>query len=130
MFKNKAGNYRLKIAFDFDDTLTNPVVFEFARHLIHTGHDVWILTVRSEKTDESYKKWCEQHGIDIESRPNPNRDLLDAAAELGITDKILYADTVEKSEIYFRENFDLLFDDDADWHCNPICEAGGVAVQV
>jgi hypothetical protein len=33
MFKDKSGNYKLKITFDFDDTLTEPVLFNLVQLL-------------------------------------------------------------------------------------------------
>jgi hypothetical protein len=44
MFKDKSGIYKLKIAFDFDDTLTEAILFNLAQLLIGKGHDVWIMT--------------------------------------------------------------------------------------
>lgn len=127
MFKDKNGNYKLKVAFDYDDTLTNEVVFQFAKHMVNKGHDVWILTVRT--SNEQYLAHCKRMNIEprLEGR---NADLIADAEELGIADKIIYTDTEDKLSFYQNHQFDLLFDDDADWHCNPICENGGIGVHV
>jgi hypothetical protein len=110
MFKDRSGNYKLKIAFDFDDTLTEPVMFALAQLLIRKGHDVWIMTARY---DSEY-----------------NVDLHKAAKELGIVNKIIYTDCEEKRDFFLQNKFDVLFDDDAEWHCNSICAAGGIAINV
>jgi hypothetical protein len=60
MFTDKNNNYRLKIGFDFDGTLSDGLFVALVKHLILKGHDVWIMT----------------------------------------------------------------------WHCNPICKAGGIAVNI
>jgi hypothetical protein len=128
MFKDKSGNYKLKIAFDFDDTLTEPVLFKLAQLLIQKGHDVWIMTARSSY--EQYLTACKNFDIEPTSQVDRNADLLETAKELGIENKIVYT-ACEEKEVFFREqNFDILFDDDAEWHCNSICEAGGIAINV
>ena len=131
MFKDSNNNYRLKIAFDFDGTLTEPEVFLFAQRLIKCGHDVWIMTARIASDDE-YIDQCEIFGIlPVEEVFKRNTDLYEIAQELGIPrDKIIFVNLKSKSVAYRKYGFDLLFDDDSEWHCNPICEEGGVAVTV
>ncbi|MDR1897740.1 MAG: hypothetical protein LBR10_13215 [Prevotellaceae bacterium] len=125
MFKDKRGNYRLKIAFDFDDTLTEPLLFLLAQRLIRKGHDVWILTARC-----SYDQYLKYFPTKSKQSLDFNDDLLEAAEELGLEDKIIYTDNEDKKDFFVKHNFDILFDDDADWHCNPICEAGGIAINI
>jgi len=128
MFKDRNDNYRMKIAFDFDGTLTEPDVFAFAERLIWCGHDVWIMTARISK-DVDYLALCDYYGI--EQKENRNADLYEIARKLGIpTEKIIFTNLQDKSNLYKKYDFDLLFDDDSEWHCNPVCEAGGVAVKV
>jgi hypothetical protein len=124
MFKDKNENYRLKIAFDFDDTLTENLFFALAKHLILKGHDVWIMTARESKNRNIYA------GMEDEEDYLWNNDLYRKAAELGLKNKIIFTNLADKSAAFKDNGFDLLFDDDAEWHCNPICEAGGVAVNV
>ncbi|GHT52574.1 hypothetical protein AGMMS49982_13190 [Bacteroidia bacterium] len=64
MFKNNNGNNKLKIAFDFDDTLTDPLFFELAGRLISRGHDVWIMTARSSY-EQYLAAWMMPNGIAI-----------------------------------------------------------------
>jgi len=130
MFKDSNNNYRLKIAFDFDGTLTEPDVFYFAQRLIRSGHDVWIMTARIA-SDKEYLDQCENFGILPEEEVfKRNTDLYEIAEELGIRDKIIFVNLESKSVAYHKHGFDLLFDDDSEWHCNPVCEGGGMAVKV
>jgi hypothetical protein len=129
MFKDRSGNYKLKIAFDFDDTLTNPTLFALAQMLVMKGHDVWIMTARSSY--EQYLAECKNFNITpLQPDSGRNADLLEAAKALGIEHKIIYTSCEEKKDSFQKHNFDVLFDDDAEWHCNSICEAGGIAIHV
>ena len=127
MFKDQDGNYKLKVAFDYDDTLTDDVLFQLAKRLIRKGHDVWIMTVRT--SNDQYLEHYKRMNLEpkLEGR---NEDLLRDAKELGIENKIIYTDGEDKLEFYQEHQFDLLFDDDADWHTNPICENGGIGVHI
>lgn len=127
MFKDSQGNFKLKIAFDYDDTLTHELFFNLAKRLVDKGHDVWILTVRT--SDEQYFSHCQKLNITPKSEPR-NLDLWADARELGIENKVIFTDSEDKLSFYQNHGFDLLFDDDADWHCNPICENGGFAIHI
>ncbi|MDR0796144.1 MAG: hypothetical protein LBE79_08870 [Tannerella sp.] len=130
MFKDKNGNYRLKIAFDFDGTLTEGLFYILANHLITKGHDVWIMTARTESNDE-YIAQCKRFRIPPEKNAlERNNDIYEMATELGIRDKIIFTNLEDKSKAFQDHQFDILFDDDAEWHCNPVCEAGGMAVNI
>jgi hypothetical protein len=129
MFKDSIGNYKLKIAFDFDDTLTDDLFFALAKHLMLKGHDVWIMTARIA-VDEEYIAQCKQFGTLPKNLSERNADIIEMAKKLGIENKIIFTNLADKSAAFKDNGFDLLFDDDAEWHCNPICEAGGVAVNV
>jgi hypothetical protein len=124
MFKDRNDNYRLKIAFDFDGTLTDGLFFALAKHLILKGHDVWIMTARENKNRNIYAV------IEDEEDNLWNNDLYEMAAELGLKNKIIFTNLADKSVSFKDNGFDLLFDDDAEWHCNPVCKSGGVAVNV
>jgi len=129
MFKDRNDNYRLKIAFDFDGTLTDELFFALAKHLILKGHDVWIMTARLEN-DDNYIAQCEAFGIPPDEITTRNADMFDMAHELGIVDKIIFTNLYDKSAAFKDNGFDLLFDDEAEWHCNPVCENGGIAVNI
>jgi len=60
-----------------------------------------------------------------------NTDLYETAEELGVPrNKIIFVNLESKAIAYQKYGFDLLFDDDSEWHCNPICDKGGMAVKV
>ena len=127
MFRDQEGNFKLKIAFDYDDTLTDPLFFDLAKRFIQKGHDVWILTVRT--SDEQYLANCAKFNLPIKKEER-NLDLKADAKRLGLEHKIIYTDSEDKLEYYQNHQFDILFDDDSDWHCNPICENGGIAIHI
>jgi phosphoserine phosphatase len=130
MFKDRNNNYRLKIAFDFDSTLTEQVVFHFAQHLIMCGHDVWIMTARIG-ADTEYLEQCKRYDISPKEASQRNADLYEVAEKLGIPrNKVIFTNLESKSAAYREYGFDLLFDDDSEWHCDPVCESGGIAVKV
>ena len=131
MFKDKNNNYRLKIAFDFDGTLTEPDVFFLAQRLIGCGHDVWIMTARIALDEEFIEKSKYYNRVPNRNVFERNSDLFEIAKELGIPrDKIIFTNLNDKSAAYFEHGFDLLFDDDSEWHCNAVCEKGGIAAKV
>ena len=123
MFKDESGNYKLKIAFDFDGTLSEPDMFLLAWRLIKREHDVWILTARFAPED-----FFAQYGI--EPGEDYCADLYKIAQMLGIEEKVIFVGIEKKSIAYSKYGFDLLFDDDAERQCNDICKAGGMAVNV
>jgi hypothetical protein len=128
MFQDSSGNSKLKIAFDYDDTLTDPLLFAFASRLINKGHDVWIIT--SRVCYESYVENCRSIGVMPLSETSRNQDLRKMSQRLGVQNKILYTDGHSKVEFFNQYGFDLLFDDEAELQCNPICNGGGLAVNV
>jgi hypothetical protein len=95
----KTGNYKLKIAFDFDETLTDPLFFELAGRLISRGHDVWIMTARSSY--EQYLEACQKFNIPPEPETERNADLLEVAKKLAIENKIIYTACEDKKDVFF-----------------------------
>lgn len=122
MFKDRNENYRLKIAFDFDGTLTDSLFYALAERLILKGHDVWIMTARLKT--QPYELYDEV------PESERNNDIVEVAQKLGIPQKIIYTNLESKKGIFLEQGFDLLFDDECEWHCNPICEAGKIAVNI
>jgi len=131
MFKDKNNNYRLKIAFDFDGTLTESDIFLLAQRLIRCGHDVWIMTARIA-SDEEFVEKSKQYNMPVRNDVlDRNLDIFEVAEKLGIPkEKVIFTNLENKSTAYFEYGFDLLFDDDSEWHCNPVCEKGGIAVNI
>jgi menaquinone-dependent protoporphyrinogen IX oxidase len=133
MFKDKEGDYKLKIAFDYDDTLTEPLLFKLAQHLISKGHDVWIMTARSnfEQYAERFKRVNLAMPItEAFFNAEYHKDLFETAKQLKIEDKIIFTNLADKKTYFDKYQFDILFDDDAKWHCNEICKTGGIAINV
>ncbi|MDR1543451.1 MAG: hypothetical protein LBS50_03370 [Prevotellaceae bacterium] len=100
MFKDKNENFRLKIA--FEGTLTELVALNFARRLIEVGHDVWIMTARMPTQPyELYEQACEEYGLAPEPENTRNADIKQNAAELGIPNKIIFTNLIEKESVLF-----------------------------
>lgn len=63
----------MKVSFDFDGTLSESHVQEYAKQLIEAGHEVWVVTTR----------WDENHKHRYELNPTLD-DLWDVVDNLGI----------------------------------------------
>jgi hypothetical protein len=88
------------------------------------------MTARIENDDDYISAYNEMIGVPSDDFSTRNADIIEMAHELGIEGKIIYTNLDEKSTAFKDSGFDLLFDDDAEWHCNAICETGGIAVNV
>lgn len=97
----------MKVSFDFDGTLSRKDVQSFAKELVNSGHDVWIVTSRCS-TEEAKKKawwWIEKQ----------NQELYDVAEECGIPkEKIVFTEHIDK--IVFLKDKDFAFHLDDDEH--------------
>lgn len=81
----------MKVSFDFDDTLSRESIQQFARELIDSGIDVWIVTSRYKDKD--------------------NRDLFEVADLIGIgRDNIIFTEWCNK--YHFVDGFVFHLDDD------------------
>ncbi len=100
----------MKVSFDFDGCLSEKFVQQIASAMVSAHHDVWVITARCEK---SYLQ-----------------DIIDICAEIGINPyQIITTEGAFKVEKYFKNNFDLHFDDN--WtEVFLINERGGKAVLV
>ena len=86
-----------KISFDFDETLDNTIVYNYAIELIMRGIEVWVCTART--TDEN-------------SKPHWNDDLYEVTRMLGIPkDRIIFTEYVDKYEIIKDTDFIWHLDD-------------------
>ena len=116
-------NKKLKISFDFDSTLTKPVIQKLAETLLDAGCDVWILTSRLNDT------WYYPDGSVLKCS-GYNYDIRKIAEEIGIPEnKILYSEGNLKKDLYFKHKFDLHYDDDS-IEVEEINNAGGMALLV
>jgi len=100
----------MKISFDFDGTLTEVSIQETARTFIGGGHDVWIITARTD---------C-----------NYNLDLDRVCEFIGLSrDKVIFTNGDLKFTEYEKGNFELHYDDEWDEVLN-INRIGGTACLV
>ena len=76
----------MKVSFDFDGTLSRKDVQNFAKSLVNTGYDVWIVTSRFDDESAMKKNW---HWI-----KGQNQNLFSVAEECGI--KLNYTTFVMK----------------------------------
>ena len=97
----------MKIAFDFDGTLTNEKIQNICRKFIEENQEVWIVTTRWDKYNEHmYLSRFTQDKID-----NARNNLLDIANKLGIKN-IFFTNMKPKAEFINSNNFDVLYDND------------------
>ena len=86
----------MKVSFDFDHTLTNPVFQELAKKFIDLGAEVHITTTR-----------CNRVGL----APHGHQEVFSMAERLGI-DKNNITFTSYQDKYRFVKDFDMHFDDD------------------
>ena len=100
----------MKVSFDFDGTLTMSSIKETAKIMIESGHDVWIVTAR---TDTNY-----------------NSDLDKVCEYIGLSrEKVIFTNGDLKFYEYQKGNFELHYDDEWDEVLN-INRIGGTACLV
>ena len=99
---------KIKVSFDFDKTLSEKEVQDFAKDLINKGIEVWIVTRRYDCIDKYSAKEIAQWGIvDLVKE---HQDLFDVAFDLNIPiEHIVFMNNRSKTE-FFIENQDFL------WH--------------
>lgn len=95
----------MKIAIDFDKTLTRLDVQEFVQELISKGVDVYVLTYRYDNAN-----FYKYNGI---YQPYDNIDLWEVVERLGLSRKVIFTNCQPKSEyLNMTGDFKLLLDDD------------------
>ena len=100
----------MKVSFDFDGTLHNKKVRLLAKTLCKAGEEVWIVTSRS--------------------KDNVNDDLFELCDEVGINkSKVVFTNGMIKADVFFKEDFDVHFDDGWD-EVLEITKRGGTAFLV
>lgn len=97
----------MKVSFDFDGTLSRKDVQDFAKSLVESGHDVWIVTSRIATEPALAKGW---HWIERQ-----NQELYDVAKQVGIKkENIIFTEFVDKIEFLKGKKFIFHIDDDVD----------------
>jgi len=102
----------MKVSFDFDETLTEDGVWQYALELIDRGVEVWIVTARmDDKTlnreyGSFFKKFPEQKTGWLD-----NTDIFEMAEALGIPkNQIVFTNLAGKGTTFFSKNNDFI------WH--------------
>ena len=97
----------MKVSFDFDGTLSRKDVQNFAKSLVNSGYDVWIVTSRIATEPALKKGW---HWIERQ-----NQELYDVAESVGINrENIVFTEFVDKIEFLKDKGFIFHIDDDVD----------------
>ena len=98
------------ISFDFDSTLSQKHVQDFASSLIRQGFDIWIITSRKpDGADPKYK----QNGMWVHV---DNSDLFQVSDKLGIKrEQIIFTSHELKSDIINEMQLHFIFHLDDDW---------------
>lgn len=97
----------MKASFDFDGTISRKDVQEYAKSLIESGHEVWIVTSRysSEAGMEKGWPWIEQQNLAVFS----------VAEECGIPkERIVFTNGEAKIQFIKDKEFGFHLDDDVD----------------
>lgn len=95
----------MKVSFDFDSTLSRRDVQEFAKQLVISGLEVWIVTSRFDDVTAMSKNW---HWI-----KGQNQKLFDIAEDCGIKkENIHFTCMASKSTFLSGKEFLFHLDDD------------------
>jgi len=88
----------MKVSFDYDNTLTRTPVFNYAKELVKSGVELWIVTARFDNPSH-----------DPLDKDYDNYWLFENTNELGIArDHIIFTGLKDKSE-FFNVNKDFIF---------------------
>lgn len=106
----------MKVSFDFDSTLSRKDVQSFAKELVNSGHEVWIVTSRFDDEAAKNKKW---HWIE-----GQNKRLFDVAEECGIKVENIHFTNMESKSIFLKGKEFIFHLDDDDIELMDILEMG------
>lgn len=108
--KEKQENKNIKVSFDFDGTLAEKHVQEYARELLQRSDiEVWIVTSRFGD-DEKYKKFFSTTtNVNI-----TNNDLWEVAKDLGIPKERIHFTNMEDKWKFLKDK-DFIWHLDDDW---------------
>ena len=97
-----------KVSFDFDNTLSYPLVQQYAKSLINKGCEVFVLTARYNEMKKSFYV------------PNPtNEDLFKITEKIGIKERNIIFTNMEDKYHYLKYT-DVIFHLDDCWHTNKL----------
>lgn len=100
----------MKISFDFDHTLSQPTVQDFARQLAAAGWELWIVTMRFDTKERMERYYRERQELAEDWQGND--DLFQVARQLGIPRRrVIFTNWQWKSRFLARRRFILHVDD-------------------
>lgn len=102
------------VSFDYDSTLSEAVVEEFAKQLVDEGHEVWIVTRRFDSVEKYTEEFMNSYLIPKERLAIEHNSLFVTADRIGIPrDRIVFTNMLYKFG-YFKDNpnFSWHLDDD------------------
>jgi hypothetical protein len=95
----------MKVSFDFDGTLSRKDVQKFAKELVNSGHEVWIVTSRFDDEYAKKRAWWWVN--------DQNKILFDVANECGIIPENIHFTNQEPKILFLKDkNYIFHLDDD------------------
>ena len=103
---------KIKVSFDFDDTLSLPHIRKYAKELIKKGYEVWVVTRRFEKLEDYSKDFLDYYNIKDIKREHSY--LYEVINRLGIPRSRVHFCNMEDKYKFFQDNNDFIWhlDDD------------------
>lgn len=102
----------LKIAIDFDGTLSRPDVQKYAKELVNRGYEVWIVTRRYKRIEDYTNTFCIAYGI--YNLKEQHEYLFTVAEECGIPmERVHYTNMQDKWKFFKDKDFLWHLDDDS-----------------
>jgi hypothetical protein len=99
----------MKVSFDYDGTLDQEEVLDYAKELIETGHELWIVTMRHA------------------NRKDGNKDIYSLAQDLDVPEsRIIFTEGKLKAEWFGNKSGFAFHLDDCEWQCNNLKNVLGV----
>lgn len=100
-----------KISFDFDYTLDKPFVQDYARELIQSEYEIWIVTSRYDSIEKCFELGSFKTDSEL-VRAQLRQDLdflFIVAEELGIPENHIVFTNMQYKNTYFKDHEDFLF---------------------
>lgn len=102
----------MKIAFDYDNSLSRNDLQDYAKELVQRGFELWIVTSRYDSVDKYTPLMIEAWGI--KNLLKEHEELFRIADEIGIArEHIIFMNMQPKKE-FFKKNRDFIFHIDDD----------------
>jgi hypothetical protein len=99
---------KVRVSFDYDETLSEPHIRMYAEELIERGVEVWIVTSRSDTPEH-----IQRFRVRPESWGKINSDIDEDAKELGIpSERVIFTDFSPKYKFLENKNFLWHLDND------------------